>query len=138
MRTPYNGSVPVAGLPGFLRLTDIDLAIIPYNVKLHRREVTLPGFAHHPGAIRRVLTLATLLTHTFNGALKVWEIDHWRFYDSQIDNEFHLDLSSDQHAANGSLAFQMLRLWRSRLPHFCRNEPQCLCLNFHLQFPRAA
>jgi hypothetical protein len=38
MRTPYNGSVPVAGLPTFLRLTDIGFAIIAYNVNLGRVE----------------------------------------------------------------------------------------------------
>jgi hypothetical protein len=40
MRTPYNGSVPVAGRPRVLRLTDIDFAIIAYNVKSSRGEVT--------------------------------------------------------------------------------------------------
>src|SRR4030081_3784980 len=37
MRTPYSGSVPVAGRP-FLRLTVIDFAIITYNVKASRGE----------------------------------------------------------------------------------------------------
>jgi hypothetical protein len=40
MRTPYSGSVPVAGLPGFLRLTDIDFDIIAYNVKASRGEAS--------------------------------------------------------------------------------------------------
>jgi len=40
MRTPYSGSVPVAGLPGFLRLTDIDFDIIVYNVKESRGEAS--------------------------------------------------------------------------------------------------
>src|SRR5450631_887872 len=39
MRTPYSGSVPVAGRPAFLRLTVIDFAIITYNVKASRGEV---------------------------------------------------------------------------------------------------
>jgi hypothetical protein len=38
MRTPYSGSVPVAGRPAFLRLTVIDFAIITYNVKASRGE----------------------------------------------------------------------------------------------------
>jgi hypothetical protein len=38
MRTPYNGSVPVAGLPTLLRLTDIDFAMFVYNVNLSRVE----------------------------------------------------------------------------------------------------
>src|SRR5229473_686783 len=38
MRSPYSGSVPVAGRPAFLRLTGIDFAIITYNVKASRGE----------------------------------------------------------------------------------------------------
>jgi hypothetical protein len=37
-RKPISGSVPVAGRPGFLRLTDIDFAIITFNVKASRGE----------------------------------------------------------------------------------------------------
>src|SRR5450631_4560042 len=40
MRTPYSGSVPVAGRPAFLRLTVIDFAIITYNVKASRGEAS--------------------------------------------------------------------------------------------------
>src|ERR1700682_2818299 len=46
MRTPYNGSVPVAGLPAFLRLTDIDFAKCPYNEKGSRGE----GRTFRPGS----------------------------------------------------------------------------------------
>jgi hypothetical protein len=49
MRTPYNGSVPVAGLPAFLRLTDIDFAIIAYNVNLRRMEDGFQRLGKHQG-----------------------------------------------------------------------------------------
>src|SRR5712664_2160293 len=45
MRTPYSGSVPVAGRPAFLRLTVIDFAIITYNVKASRGEAVTSALA---------------------------------------------------------------------------------------------